>query len=311
MNAPVPASSEGSPPPVGLLALDKPAGITSHGCVGAVRRVMGTRKVGHAGTLDPMATGVLVIGVGRATRLLGHLALHDKDYTATIRLGSSTITDDREGDVLEVADPHVLRSVTDADIEAGMAPLRGEIDQVPTAISAIKVDGRRAHALVRAGEEVDLKARRVTVDRFDVLDIRRGDDGIDVDVEVTCSTGTYVRALARDLGAGLSVGGHLTALRRTRVGAWSVDDCVTWEQLTESPDPGALLVSLEQASRRSFPVVGLDERGALWVQNGRPVAELLRDPVSGVTALLGPDGGLLALVGPSERGGTYLAVFVP
>lgn len=305
MTAPVPA------PSVGILVLDKPSDITSHGCVGAARRVLGTRKVGHAGTLDPMATGVLILGVGRGTRLLGHLALHDKDYTATIRLGSSTVTDDREGDVVTVAEPTVLAALRDDDIRRAMLPFTGEIDQVPTAISAIKVDGRRAHALVRAGEQVDLKARQVTVDRFDATEIRRGDGWIDIAVEVTCSTGTYVRALARDLGASLEVGGHLTSLRRTRVGAWSVDDAVSWSQLTESPEPRSLLIPLEQAARRSFPVVELDDHGALWVRNGRPVRDLLHDPVSVVTALLGPDGRLLALVGPSERGGTYLAVFVP
>lgn len=300
-----------SEPPVGLLALDKPEGITSHGCVGAVRRVMGTRKVGHAGTLDPMATGVLLVGVGRATRLLGHLALHDKDYSATIRLGATTVTDDREGDVLTVADPSRLAAVSDDEIRDAILPLTGEIDQVPTAISAIKVDGKRAHALVRAGEEVDLKARRVTVERFDVTGIRRGEGWIDLDVDVTCSTGTYVRALARDLGADLGVGGHLTALRRTRVGAWSVDRCASWEQLTEGADPRALLIPLDDVARRSFPTVGVDADGATWVRNGRPVRELLVQPLEEVTAVLGPEGGLLALVGPSSRGGTYLAVFVP
>lgn len=306
-----PARPGRSPSPIGLLALDKPEGITSHGCVGAVRRVMGTRKVGHAGTLDPMATGVLLIGVGRATRLLGHLALHDKDYTATIRLGSATVTDDREGDILAVADPSAVAAVTDADIRAGILPLTGEIDQVPTAISAIKVDGKRAHALVRAGEDVDLKSRRVTVDRFHIADIRHSEGWIDVDVEVTCSTGTYVRALARDLGAGLAIGGHLTALRRTRVGAWSVDGCVGWNQLTESDEPHDLLIPLVEVARRSFPTVEVDAAGATWVRNGRPVRELLEAPPERTTALLGPDGSLLALVGPSERGGTYLAVFVP
>lgn len=311
MTAPSPAASERSALPVGLLALDKPAGITSHGCVGAARRALGTRKVGHAGTLDPMATGVLILGVGRGTRLLGHLALKDKDYGATMRLGSTTITDDREGDVLTVADPAALGRVTDEAIRAAISPLTGDIEQVPTAISAIKVDGKRAHALVRAGEEVDLKSRRVTVERFEILEIRRGDGWIDVDVEVTCSTGTYVRALARDLGADLGVGGHLTALRRTRVGPWSVGDCVSWEQLTESEDPRGLLLGLQDAARRSFPVIELDAAGALWVRNGRPLRELLPAPVTEVAALLGPDDRLLALVGPSERGGTYLAVFVP
>lgn len=297
--------------PVGLLALDKPGGITSHGCVGATRRVMGTRKVGHAGTLDPMATGVLLLGVGRGTRLLGHLALHDKDYSATIRLGASTVTDDREGEVLAVADPDQLRSTSDEQILQAILPLTGEIDQVPTAVSAIKVDGKRAHARVRAGEDVALKARRVTVDRFEATGIRRDADGIDIDVEVTCSTGTYVRALARDLGASLGVGGHLTALRRTRVGGWSLADCISWDELTESTDPTSLLIPLAEAARRSFPVIEVDASGAVWVEGGRPLRDLLIDPLTEVTALLGPADRLLALVGPSERGGSYLAVFVP
>jgi len=297
--------------PVGLLALDKPGGITSHGCVGATRRAIGTRKVGHAGTLDPMATGVLLLGVGRGTRLLGHLALHDKDYSATIRLGASTVTDDREGDVVAVADPARLASISDEGIREAILPLTGEIDQVPTSISAIKVAGKRAHALVRAGEDVDLKARRVTVNRFDVTSVRRDDAGIDIDVEVTCSTGTYVRALARDLGSSLGVGGHLTALRRTRVGDWSLADCVSWDQLTESPDPASLLIPLDTVARRSFPVIEVDEAGAVWVEGGRPVRELLTGSLTEVTALIGPADQLLALVGPSERGGSYLAVFVP
>ncbi len=307
MTTPVPLTST----PVGLLALDKPEGITSHGCVAAARRAMGTRKVGHAGTLDPMATGVLLLGVGRGTRLLGHLALHDKDYTATIRLGSSTITDDREGDVVSVADAAAVAAISEDAIRAGIIPLTGEIEQVPTAVSAIKVDGKRAHARVRAGEEVDLKARRVTVERFEIVDIRRGDGCIDLDVEVTCSTGTYVRALARDLGASLGVGGHLTSLRRTRVGAWTISACASWADLTESDDPRGLLIPLADVARRSFPVVEVDDAGALWVRNGRPVRELLDSSPEDVTAILGPGGVLLALVGPSERGGTYLAVFVP
>lgn len=297
--------------PIGLLALDKPGGITSHGCVGAARRALGTRKVGHAGTLDPMATGVLLLGVGRGTRVLGHLALHDKDYSATIRLGASTVTDDREGEMLAVADSAQVRSTSDEQILQAILPLTGEIDQVPTAISAIKVGGKRAHALVRAGEDVELRARRVTVDRFEVMDIRRGADGIDIDVEVTCSTGTYVRALARDLGSSLGVGGHLTSLRRTRVGAWSLSDCISWDQLADSTDPASLLTPLGEGARRSFPVIEVDASGAVWVEGGRPVRELLTRPLTEVSALVGPTGQLLALVEPSERGGSYLAVFVP
>src|SRR3954462_13588343 len=195
----------------GLLVVDKPSGWTSHDVVGRVRRLAGTRRVGHAGTLDPMATGVLVLGIERATKLLGHLALHDKAYDATIRLGASTVTDDAEGDVLETVD---ASGVSPAEIRSGIAALTGNILQSPSAVSAIKVDGKRSYAWVRAGESVELPPRAVTVSRFDVLAIRRQAGVIDVDVAVECTTGTYVRALARDLGAGLGVGGHLTALRR-------------------------------------------------------------------------------------------------
>lgn len=205
--------------PSGVLVVDKPAGVTSHQVVGRVRRLMGTRKVGHAGTLDPMATGVLVVGVNRATRLLGHLSLHDKDYTATMRLGVSTVTDDAEGDATGITD---ASGIDDEAIIAAMARQTGEIQQVPTAVSAIKINGQRAYAKVRAGEDVVLKPRGVTVSRFEATEIRRHDEVIDVDVEVTCSSGTYVRALARDVGADLGVGGHLTALRRTRIGPFDL-----------------------------------------------------------------------------------------
>lgn len=199
----------------GLVIVDKPPAWTSHDVVARVRRLVGTRKVGHAGTLDPMATGVLVLGVGRATRLLGHLQLADKTYTATVRLGVATVTDDAEGEVLSTADTSAIDT---ARIRAQAAALTGTIDQVPSAVSAIKVDGVRSYARVRSGEEVDLPARRVQVRRFEVGQLRRSDGYTDVDIEVDCSSGTYIRALARDLGSVLGVGGHLTALRRTRVG---------------------------------------------------------------------------------------------
>lgn len=295
--------------PSGLIVIDKPTGITSHGVVGRIRRAMDTRRVGHAGTLDPMATGVLIVGVGRATRLLGHLALQGKDYEATIRLGATTVTDDREGDVLHIADPTALGEVSDAQILAGVSALTGEIDQVPTAISAIKVDGKRSHARVRAGEEVQLSARRVVVERFDVVGISRIEGAIDLEVVVTCSTGTYVRALARDLGASLGVGGHLTSLRRTRVGGWHMSDAWPLEQIVDAPDPRALLTDLDVAARSSFPLHVVDAAGATWVRNGRPLRELLSGDLVETTALLDPDGGLLALVGPGDRGPTYLAVF--
>src|SRR5919107_1010880 len=192
--------------PSGLVVVDKPAGLTSHDVVARLRRILRTRKVGHAGTLDPMATGVLVCGVGRGTKLLGPLALDSKAYTATIRLGAATTTDDAEGEIVTTAD---TSAVTDEVIAAGIAGLTGPILQVPSSVSAIKIDGKRAYARVRAGEQVDLPPRPVTVSAFSLL-ARRGPD---VDVVVECSSGTYVRALARDLGAGLGVGGHLTALR--------------------------------------------------------------------------------------------------
>lgn len=296
--------------PSGLLVIDKPEGITSHGVVGVVRRSLGTRKVGHAGTLDPMATGVLLVGVGRATRLLGHLALHDKDYLATIRLGATTVTDDREGDVVAVADEAALAAVTRESLAHGVLSLTGDIDQVPTAVSAIKVEGRRAHALVRAGEQVELASRRVRIDRFEILAVHQERDGIDVEVSVTCSTGTYVRALARDLGAMLGVGGHLTALRRTRVGGWHVDEACTLDELTSAVRPRDLLVPLSVAARRSFPTVTLATGDADWVRHGRPLADVLPVEVSEPTAVLSEGDDLLALVGPSSRGPAYLAVFV-
>lgn len=295
----------------GLLVIDKPAGITSHGVVGRVRRLLGTRKVGHAGTLDPMATGVLIVGIGRATRLLGHLALHDKDYEATIRLGSTTVTDDREGDVLTTADPAALGRVTDALIAAGISRLTGDIDQVPTAVSAIKVDGKRAHELVRAGEDVVLKSRPVHIERFDLLRTSRHDAGIDLDVVVTCSTGTYVRALARDLGVDLGVGAHLTMLRRTRIGGWDLSAAHSWDELDTAPEPCALLVDLGEVGRTSFPHRTVDADRAQMIVNGRPVDQTLGGTPEVATAILTPDGDLLALVGPGGTGTGYLAVFAP
>ncbi len=210
--------------------VDKPAGLTSHDVVARGRRLAGTRKVGHAGTLDPMATGVLVLGVERATKLLGHLALTTKEYAATIRLGQSTITDDAEGEVTGGAPAD---AVTEEAVRAGIAPLTGEILQVPSSVSAIKVDGQRSYARVRAGEEVELAARPVTVSRFELLAVRRADGVLDLDVLVECSSGTYIRALARDLGAALGVGGHLTALRRTRVGPFGLAEAHTLPELEE------------------------------------------------------------------------------
>ena len=274
-------------PAPGLVVVDKPPGLTSHDVVARLRRILGTRKVGHAGTLDPMATGVLVCGVGRGTKLLGHLALDTKAYTATIRLGATTSTDDAEGEVLATAD---AAGVPDAAIAAGVQALTGAIEQVPSTVSAIKVDGKRAYARARAGEEVVLAARPVTVSRFALL-ARRGDD---LDVAVECSSGTYVRALARDLGAALGVGGHLTALRRTRVGPFTLEHAATLEVL--EADPGAV-VPLDTAVAVAFPRRDLDAALAADISHGRPL------PAAGVRGTYGvfaPDGRALALV--SERG---------
>ncbi|AMS04805.1 tRNA pseudouridine(55) synthase TruB [Acidipropionibacterium acidipropionici] len=287
----------------GLLIVDKPQGWTSHQVVARVRRLLGTRKVGHAGTLDPMATGVLVVGVGRATRLLGHLALHDKDYTATIRLGVTTVTDDAEGDVLAAEDASGL---TEAGIGEAMAPLRGDILQVPTAVSAIKVNGQRAYKRVRAGEDVVLEPRPVTVSRFEAVGMRHDGQAVDVDVEVTCSSGTYVRALARDLGEALGVGGHLTALRRTRIGPYALGE-VPVDLAEDAARPR--LMTMADAARLSFPVVVLDAAQEADLRVGKRLEIVVpADPTAMISAATGE---LLALYRPdAERPGWSRAVAV-
>lgn len=264
----------------GLLVVDKPSGWTSHDVVGRVRRLAQTRKVGHAGTLDPMATGVLVLGIGKATRLLGHLALTDKDYDATIRLGITTVTDDAEGDVIETRDASAA-----GDVFAAMATLTGEIEQVPSAVSAVKVDGVRSYARVRAGEEVTLPARHVTVSRFELLD-RRGDE---LDVRVSCTSGTYVRALARDLGELLGVGAHLTALRRTRVGPFGLDAARTLEQLAEQ----LAVVPLDDAVAAAFPRRELTDEEAIALSYGK---KLSASGIIGTAGAFAPDGRCIALL---------------
>lgn len=282
----------------GVVIVDKESGITSHQVVGKLRRLLGTRKIGHAGTLDPMATGVMILGVNRATRLLGHLALHDKRYLATVRLGESSPTDDADGDVETVAD---ASSVTMAQVEQGLAPLRGDILQVPSSVSAIKIDGKRSYARVRAGESVELKARPVTVSRLDVLGVRLEGARLDVDLDVECSSGTYIRAIARDLGSALGVGGHLTALRRTRIGGYDIADAITLG------DDAPQLMDMAEAARRSFPVVELTEDEARDVGYGRPLARAVPAAPTGVLA---PTGELLALYEPSDAGSRPVAVLV-
>lgn len=297
------------PPPDGLLVLDKPSGWTSHDVVARVRRLVGTRKVGHAGTLDPMATGVLVIGVERATRLLTYLVGADKDYDATIRLGVATTTDDAEGEVLA----RTSAAPTRGAVEAAVGRLTGEIRQRPSSVSAIKVDGKRAYARVRAGETVDLPERPVTVHRFDVLALRPGEaEGtavLDVDVSVTCSSGTYIRALARDLGADLGIGGHLTALRRTRVGPYGLEHAVP-EDLGAAEDLRPRILPAAAAARVAFPTRELDAAQALAVSHGRRLTSSgeVGTPERPVAAFA-PDGTLVALL-VDEPGGAQRPVLV-
>lgn len=292
--------------PHGIALVDKPAGRTSHDVVAWARKSLGTRKVGHAGTLDPMATGLLVLGVGHATRLLTFLVGEDKEYLATIRLGQTTTTEDAEGELLETAEPALVDALDETRVASAMASLTGELDQVPSAVSAIKVDGVRAYKRVRDGEQVELAARRVTIREFERLGMRRetlggaGDDGsahvLDVDVRVVCTSGTYIRALARDLGQALGVGAHLTALRRTRVGAFRVEEAAT----TDDPLPReALMPSAEVAGRR-FGVLDLTEQEAIDLGHGKRIdvpagAPEGESPLAGIA----PDGRLVGLVGVS------------
>ena len=290
--------------PNGILVVDKPAGWTSHDVVARVRRLAGTRKVGHAGTLDPMATGVLVLGLGPATRLLTYIVGSDKEYLATVRLGASTTTDDAEGEVLGWAPAHRVRAITPERLKSAVAHLTGDIDQVPSTVSAIKVNGERAYARVRAGETVELKSRPVTVSSFEVLDTREAavDDAValDVDVRVVCSSGTYVRALARDLGVALLSGGHLTALRRTRVGPFELADAPQLADL----DVAAALMPAAAAAGRIFPVLQLDAQQAIDLGHGKKLAVQHED--ADIVAALAPDGRLVGLA--AVRGGTARTV---
>ncbi len=291
--------------PDGLVVVDKPAGLTSHAVVARVRRLAATRRVGHAGTLDPMATGVLILGVEKATRLLGHLALTTKTYEATVRLGQDTVTDDAEGDILATAS---AAGVNRAALESAVGKLTGDILQVPSKVSAIKVDGQRSHRLVRAGEEFELAARPVTVSSFVVHEVREAEaDGVpllDADVTVECSSGTYVRALARDLGADLGTGGHLTALRRTRVGPYGIDGAATLEQLEESFD----VLPINQAAAAAFTRWDVDAEQARQLVNG--VRQKAPGLGPGPIAVFDPDDRFIALV-EERRGETkILAGFV-
>lgn len=272
----------------GILLVDKPGGVTSHDIVARARRALNTRKIGHAGTLDPMATGLLVLGVGHATRLLTYVVGLDKTYEATIRLGVTTDSDDADGVETARAD---AGGVADDAIHRGIRALSGPISQVPSTVSAIKVGGRRAYDLARAGEQVELKARDVLISRFEVRGIRRGVDVVDVDAVVDCSSGTYIRALARDLGADLGVGGHLTALRRTRIGPFDVADAVT--ELTED-------VPLQDAAGVAASLLGTfavtaDE--ARDLRHGKRLVGAADRLPTDTPAAIAPDGALVGIVG--------------
>ena len=291
--------------PDGLVIVDKPSGFTSHDVVAKMRGIARTRRVGHAGTLDPMATGVLVLGVEKATKLLGHLALTEKEYLGTIRLGQNTVTDDAEGEITSSAD---ASGISRDAIDAGVATLSGDIMQVPSKVSAIKIDGKRSYARVRGGEEFDIPARPVTVSQFTVYDVREGvaEDGthvVDLVVSVVCSSGTYIRALARDLGAHLGVGGHLTALRRTRVGPYGLDAAKTLEQLQEE----LTVMPIAEAAAAAFPRWDVDERRARLLING---VRLDMPPYdTAPVAVFGPDGRFLALVEEHKGKAKSVAVF--
>ena len=292
--------------PSGLVIVDKPSGLTSHDVVARIRRLAGTRRVGHAGTLDPMATGVLVIGVEQATRLLGHLALTQKEYLGTVRLGQATDTDDAEGEITSRAS---AAGVTPEALAAAAAALTGDIQQVPPGISAIKVGGQRAYRLTRDGAPPELAARPVTVSALDILDTRPvagpdGDQLLDLDIHVTCSSGTYIRAIARDLGTALATGGHLTALRRTRVGPYLADDSATLEELADS----LRVIPIAEAAGAAFPRRDLTADEAQRLGHGARLPALGSGP--GPVAAFAPDGTLIALLTEESGQARSLAVFV-
>ncbi|GAB3322307.1 tRNA pseudouridine(55) synthase TruB [Geodermatophilus aquaeductus] len=292
----------------GILLVDKPGGMTSHDVVARARRVLSVRRVGHAGTLDPMATGLLVLGVGTATRLLGHLGGSDKVYEATVRLGQTTVTDDREGEVLTTTSAGGL---DDDAVRAALAAQTGPLLQVPSSVSAVKVGGRRSYDRVRAGEEVVLEPRAVTVHRLDVHWITRPTpDLVDVEVTVACTAGTYVRAIARDAGAALGVGGHLTALRRTASGPFTTDRAAPVEEAAAAlaDGGGAGVLGLTEAATAIYPERRLSEEEARAVGYGQRIAATGRP---GLTAAVDPAGRLVALLEDTGSGARVAVGFPP
>jgi tRNA pseudouridine55 synthase len=306
-------TSAGEPGPraSGILLLDKQGGWTSHDLVARTRRLAGTRKVGHAGTLDPMATGLMILGINSSTRLLTYLVGLDKEYLATIRLGAATVTDDREGDVVSTAPPGAVAALGVPEVERAIADLTGEIRQVPSSVSAIKVDGKRAYALAREGEEVELAARAVTVSAFEVRGYEtvasEQGDHLDLLVRVECSSGTYIRALARDLGAALGVGGHLTELRRTRVGPFSVRDAVPIDEL----DVAARLIPPAAAAGAIFGTLHLTHEEAVDLGHGKRITAVGETATGAPLAAVAPDGRLVGLVEFAGRVGRSIVNFPP
>lgn len=284
----------------GFLVVDKAPGMTSHDVVAIGRSALNTRKVGHAGTLDPMATGVLVLGFNNGTRLLQYITDGDKSYTATIVLGASTTTDDHEGEIISTAD---ASKVSDEDIKRILATMVGEIMQRPTNVSAIKVDGKRAYDRARSGEEFELPARKVTISQLDVLNIRHKEATTLVDIAVTCSAGTYIRAIARDLGAELKVGGYLNVLRRTRVAGFTLDQAIGVDQLKGG---NVKTLDLADVARTTFPVRELDLEEVNELSFGRPLSSNQSDELF---AALSPDNRLIALLKNAADKAKPVAVF--
>jgi tRNA pseudouridine55 synthase len=285
-----------------LVLIDKPTDWTSHDVVAKVRKAVGTKKVGHAGTLDPLATGLLVLGIESGTKLLTFLVGADKTYEATIRLGQATVSDDSQSETIFTASPEKLANLNEKAVLEQIARLTGVISQTPSSVSAIKVDGKRAYDLVRAGETVELKKREVTVAGFELRRFSRVDDFVDITVSVDCSSGTYIRALARDLGAALEVGGHITALRRTRVGNFDVSQSSTLEQLDNLK-----LIPLIDAARDLFPVIELEDSDVTDLVHGKRL--LGRALAAGLVAGRSPEGELVAVLESANKDLKSVVVF--
>ena len=296
----------------GLVLIDKPSGWTSHDVVARLRKLAGTRRVGHAGTLDPMATGLLLIGVNSATKLLTFLVGENKTYEATIRLGASTITDDKESEFSAVANPDAVRALNLAQLEVALDALRGPIEQVPSSVSAIKVDGERAYAKVRSGDEVKLKARPITIHRFEITGeprlVTEGENTFfDFDAVIDCSSGTYIRALARDLGSALGVGGHLTALRRTKIGSYLIEQAQELEGLTAEK---LSVLPIEEAATQQFSVRELSDQEVIDLRHGKRLKVVAESEIS-PTAAIAADGSLVAMLTKSGNAAKSLVVFAP